>query len=95
MNEFVPVTSELTIERVKELIEIVTTQQSTVVFTSERDHQVVLISRSEYESLKETVYLLSSPENAKRLHAAIEAVKSGSLKPQSINTLLEEIEDYD
>lgn len=37
---------------------------------------VVIVSLEDYRSLKETVYLLRSPANARRLLASIEELKS-------------------
>ena len=39
---------------------------------------VVLVSLKEYESLCETVYLMRSPANARRLLDAMERLESGS-----------------
>ncbi|MHA6629228.1 type II toxin-antitoxin system Phd/YefM family antitoxin [Pseudonocardia sichuanensis] len=36
-----------------------------------------MVSLEDYESLKETAYLLRSPENARRLLASIESLESG------------------
>jgi antitoxin YefM len=38
----------------------------------------VIVSLDDYESLKETAYLLRSPENARRLLTAIERLESGA-----------------
>jgi antitoxin YefM len=38
---------------------------------------VVILSLADYESLKETAYLLHSPENARRLLGAIDRLESG------------------
>lgn len=40
---------------------------------------VVIMSRSEYQSMQETFHLLQSPKNAQRLQAAIEADKRDEL----------------
>ena len=48
-----------------------------VVITRNRDQAVVMLSLAEYESLQETAYLLRSPANAKRLLAAVDALKRG------------------
>lgn len=42
-----------------------------------KGHDMVLISKSEYESMQETFHLLKSPKNAQRLLDAIEADQSG------------------
>ncbi|MHC5903352.1 type II toxin-antitoxin system Phd/YefM family antitoxin [Streptomyces sp. S6] len=38
---------------------------------------VVIVSLEDYESLKETAYLLRSPANARRLLASIDELESG------------------
>lgn len=51
-----------------------------------KGHDVVLISKDEYNSMQETFHLLRSPKNAERLLKAIEADKAGKGK---IRELLE------
>ncbi|MHA7274134.1 type II toxin-antitoxin system Phd/YefM family antitoxin [Arthrobacter sp. TMT4-20] len=41
-----------------------------------RRGSAVLMSKDQYDSLKETSYLLSSPENARRLIAALKSTRS-------------------
>lgn len=48
-----------------------------VVVTRAGHEPVVIVSLEEYESLKETAYLLRSPENARRLLASINRLESG------------------
>jgi antitoxin YefM len=48
-----------------------------VIITRKRDQAVVLMSLEDYESLQETSYLLRSPANASRLHAAIHQLEAG------------------
>jgi antitoxin YefM len=38
---------------------------------------VVIVALDDYESLKETAYLLKSPENARRLLASIDRLEHG------------------
>lgn len=38
---------------------------------------VVIVSLDDYQSLRETVYLLRSPENARRLVTSIERLEAG------------------
>lgn len=49
------------------------------VFCIERKNgkQAIILSKSDYEALVETAYLLRSPENAKKLMQGIEQAKSG------------------
>jgi antitoxin YefM len=52
---------------------------------------VALIAEDELSSLLETVYLLRSPRNAKRLLDALERAKAGATKPQTIEELCQEL----
>ena len=47
-----------------------------VVITRAGHDPVVLVSLEDYESLKETAYLLRSPENARRLLASIDRLET-------------------
>ena len=48
-----------------------------VVITRSGHESAVIISLREYESLKETAYLMASPANARRLNEAIEELRAG------------------
>ncbi|HEY3556369.1 MAG TPA: type II toxin-antitoxin system prevent-host-death family antitoxin [Kribbella sp.] len=48
-----------------------------LVITRAGHQPVVVVTLAEYESLKETDYLLRSPANARRLRAAIEQDRAG------------------
>jgi antitoxin YefM len=52
---------------------------------------VALIAGSDLRSLVETVYLLRSPVNARRLLNAIEESNVGQVKPQTIEDLTQEL----
>lgn len=45
--------------------------------TRPKGHDVVLLSKSEYDSMQETFHLLKSPKNAERLLKAVEQDKAG------------------
>lgn len=64
-------------ENLASTINRVCEDQAPIVITRNRDQSVVMLSLAEYESLQETAYLLRSPANAKRLFAAIDALKRG------------------
>jgi antitoxin YefM len=49
-----------------------------VVITRAGHESVVIASLEDYQSLKETAYLLRSPENARRLLASIARLESGA-----------------
>jgi antitoxin YefM len=48
------------------------------------DREEVVITRAGREPLKETAYLLRSPENARRLLASIERLESGQGLPRDL-----------
>jgi antitoxin YefM len=48
---------------------------------------VVLLAADEYDSLAETVHLLSSPQNASRLLAALGRARQGKVKPLTLEEL--------
>jgi len=48
-----------------------------VIVTRKNNESVIMMSLEDFESLKETAYLLQSPENVKRLLASIEELESG------------------
>ena len=63
-----------------------------VFIVNRRDGEnVALISESDLTSLVETVYLLRSPANGRRLLDAIAESRSGNIPPQTIAELKEEL----
>jgi antitoxin YefM len=60
-----------------ETLDAVTNDREEVVITRAGHEPVVIVSLDDYESLKETAYLLRSPENARRLLSSIERLESG------------------
>jgi len=60
-----------------ETLSSVVDNREEVVITRAGHEPVVIVSLDDYESLKETAYLLRSPENARRLLTAIERLESG------------------
>lgn len=56
---------------------------------------VVIISLEDFESLRETAYLVRSPENARRLLDAVERLEAGSGEAhdslESINRLIQDV----
>lgn len=48
-----------------------------IVITRSGHEPVVMVSLEDYEALKETAYLLRSPENARRILGSIERLESG------------------
>ncbi|MDO8733374.1 MAG: type II toxin-antitoxin system prevent-host-death family antitoxin [Actinomycetota bacterium] len=58
-------------------LDSVTNDREEVIVTRAGHDPVVIVSLEDYESLKETAYLLQNPANAARLIAAIERLESG------------------
>ena len=50
-----------------------------IIITRKRDQAVVMMSLEDYESLKETAYLLRSPANARRLAEGIQELEQGKI----------------
>ncbi|MCX4787247.1 MULTISPECIES: type II toxin-antitoxin system Phd/YefM family antitoxin [unclassified Streptomyces] len=61
-----------------ETLNAVVDDREEVIVTRAGHEPVVIVALDEYESLKETAYLLRSPENARRLLASIERLESGA-----------------
>lgn len=56
----------------------VTDDREEVVITRAGHDDVVIVALDDYESLKETAYLLRSPENARRLLSSINRLEQGT-----------------
>ncbi|OHV39398.1 prevent-host-death protein [Parafrankia soli] len=63
--------------RYAEVLTAVTDDREEIVITRTGREPVVIVSLDDYQSLKETAYLLRSPENARRLLIAIDRLESG------------------
>ena len=63
--------------RYAETLNAVVDDREEVVITRAGHDPVVIVSLDDYESLKETAYLLRSPENARRLLMSIDRLEAG------------------
>ena len=63
----------------KTWMDTVCDSRAPLLVTRQNARSVVMISEEEYESLMETVHLLSSPANAARLLEAIDQANRGEL----------------
>lgn len=63
--------------RYAETLDSVTDDREEVVITRAGHEPVVMVALDDYESLRETAYLLKSPENARRVLGAIDRLESG------------------
>ena len=61
----------------KAVMDRVVADSAPVKITRQRGQSVVMVSESDWDSIEETLYLLSSPRNAERLLGAIERLSAG------------------
>lgn len=72
--------------RYAEVLNSVTDDREEVVVTRAGHDPVVIVSLEDYESLKETAYLLRSPANARRLLASIDELETGGGTVRDLTT---------
>ncbi|NBV06370.1 MAG: type II toxin-antitoxin system Phd/YefM family antitoxin [Proteobacteria bacterium] len=58
-------------EHLKTYLDFVVQNSETLIITRKNNEDVVMMSRKDYDSMEETLYLLSSTKNRKRLLSAI------------------------
>jgi antitoxin YefM len=63
--------------RYAETLTSVVEDREEVIITRAGHEPVVIVSLEDYQALKETAYLLRSPENARRLLTAIDRLENG------------------
>lgn len=63
--------------RYAETLSAVADDREEVIITRAGHEPVVIVSLDDYQSLKETAYLLRSPENARRLLTSIDRLEHG------------------
>ncbi len=73
------------------LLDQVVQNHQVYIINRREGENVALIAESDLLSLVETVYLLRSPGNARRLIDAMEESKTGKIKPQTIEELQQEL----
>lgn len=64
--------------RYAEVLDSVVNDREEVVITRAGHDPVVMVSLADFESLRETAYLMRSPVNARRLLDAMERLESGA-----------------
>lgn len=65
-------------KRYAEVLDSVVNDREEVVITRAGHEPVVILSLADFESLRETAYLLRSPANARRLLDAMQRLESGA-----------------
>ena len=63
--------------RLKEVMDRVVEDRAPVVVTRKRGESVVMVSLADWNAMEETLHLISSPANARRLAAAIGQLEAG------------------
>jgi len=64
-------------ENMKSYLDNVVNDQKPLYVTRANGEDVVVLSKSDYEGLQETYYLMSSPKNAERLLEALDQANKG------------------
>jgi len=72
------------------LLDRVTDDREVVVINRRGHERVAVISADELNSVLESLYLLRSPKNGRRLMNAINRAEAGTTKPSSIDELRKE-----
>lgn len=70
--------------RYAEVLDSVVNDREEVVVTRAGHEPVVIVSLADFESLRETAYLMRSPENARRLLDAMERLEAGEGEEHSL-----------
>jgi antitoxin YefM len=65
-------------EHLKTYLDFVVQNSETLIITRKNSEDVVMMSRKDYDSMEETLYLLSSPKNRKHLMTAIKNEGKGN-----------------
>jgi antitoxin YefM len=78
-------------ENFASLLEQVAADREIVIINRRGYEDVALVAASELSSLLETAHLLRSPQNARRLLKALRRAQSGTLKPQSLDKLRQDL----
>lgn len=66
------------------LDDVVNNREETII-TCAGHESVVIVSLADYESLRETAYLLHSPANARRLLDSIERLENSGSSPRELD----------
>ncbi|MDO5677728.1 MAG: type II toxin-antitoxin system prevent-host-death family antitoxin [Propionibacteriaceae bacterium] len=70
--------------RYAEVLDSVIDNREEIVITRAGHEPVVIVSLADFESLRETAYLMRSPANARRLLDAMERLESGAGEPHEL-----------
>lgn len=68
-------------QRLAKLMDTVVDDRRPVVITRQKAPAVVMLSLEEYQAMAETLHLVRSPRNARRLHKAVRDAEVGRFVP--------------
>lgn len=68
----------------RQTMESVCDSHEPVIITRQNERPVVMMSLEDYNAMEETLYLLRSPKNAKRLMDAVENVRQGKVSAKKL-----------
>jgi len=71
-------------QNLEKLIEQVIADAEPIILSTETGQEVVLLSLDEFNSWKETLYLLSNPANSAHLRKSIGEARSGNLEEKAL-----------
>ena len=71
-------------QNLEKLIEQVIADANPIILSTEAGQEVVLLSLDEFNSWKETIYLLSNPANAAHLRKSISEARAGNLEDKAL-----------
>ena len=71
-------------KNLEKVIEQVMADAEPAVLCTEKGDEVVLLSLDEFNSWKETIYLLSNPANAAHLRKSIDEARSGQIHEKDL-----------
>lgn len=85
MNDIMEITTYSNFrQHLKSFLDKVFLDQNPLYISRTNGEDVVVLSKSEYESMMETFHLLKSPKNASRLMEGIEEYKKGKGEERSL-----------
>jgi antitoxin YefM len=74
-------------DNVKDYLDQVSDNHEELIVSRPKNKNIVVLSLDDYEALKETTYLLSSPANANRLQEGLTQYKKGKLTKKKLSDI--------
>jgi antitoxin YefM len=71
-------------QNLEKLIEQVIADADPIILSTEGGQEVVLLSLDEFNSWKETIYLLSNPANAAHLRKSVAEARAGNFEDKAL-----------